>query len=590
MFIVRSTCAANVGGARRERQARATASKASRTRSASPQRASGTHKAWIPLKVALPSGTMGVMALSPTDPPQPAQQRRRHAARRRQARRRRADHRVARAQHAGAGVGGGAPEGRATRSRAPATCPTSSPAAWRRRAAAWWRRSCRRSPGRCSCETVQALTDALAERGYQLMLGQSGYVGNREDALLDAIIGRRPDGIVLTGIMHSAEGRRRLLAAGIPVVETWDLTPTPIDMLVGFSHADVGRAVAEFLHAKGRRRLAVVTGDDERATRRPDAFQAAARALGLRRGAGRRRAGADDAAQRPRRAGRAAARPAPTSTRSSAAPTCWPWACMTEAQARGIAVPDQLAVVGFGDLEFAADLHPALTTVRIDGAAIGRQAAQFIVDRAEGARRRRSASSTSASRSSNAKTDLTRETRSAWSLRVHSVALTPAGPGSADSFTLPVRYRPATAPPETPHEEAPDDPAPRPSPPPRRPRPGLARQAGHPGRAVPARRLDRHDRARASGRRSARRFGQTFIVDNKAGATGTIGAAAGQARRARRLHLPRHLARAAGHRAAPHQEHAVRRAEGLRPASPSRCRRRTCSSCRRPRRTSRWPT
>ena len=57
---------------------------------------------------------------------------------------------------------------------------------------------------------------------------------------------------------------------------------------------------------------------------------------------------------------------------------------LTEAQARGIAVPAQLAVVGFGDLEFSADLHPALTTVRIDGTAIGRQAAQFIVDRAEG--------------------------------------------------------------------------------------------------------------------------------------------------------------------------------------------------------------
>ena len=231
--------------------------------------------------------------------------------------------------------------------------------------------------------TVQALTETLAERGYQLMLGQSGYAGNREDALLEAIIGRRPDGIVLTGIMHSAEGRRRLMASGIPVVETWDLTPTPIDMLVGFSHVDVGRKVAAFLHAKGRRRFAAVSGDDERAQRRLDAFQAASRALGLPEV-------------------QLVVVPAPTTLRSGrdalkrllqAADGIDAVFCssdllalgvMTEAQSRGITIPQQLGIVGFGDLEIAADLHPALTTVHINGSAIGRQAAQFIVDRAEG--------------------------------------------------------------------------------------------------------------------------------------------------------------------------------------------------------------
>jgi LacI family gluconate utilization system Gnt-I transcriptional repressor len=232
-------------------------------------------------------------------------------------------------------------------------------------------------------ETVQSLTEALAERGYQLMLGQAGYTRNREDALLEAIIGRRPDGIVLTGILHSVDGRRRLLAAGIPVVETWDLTPTPIDMLVGFSHADVGRAVAQFLKAQGRRRPALVSGDDERAKRRADAFRAEALALG--------------ASEVPM-----VTVPAPTTLKLGRGalaelmqrhPGIDAVFCssdlialgvLTEARVRGVRVPERMAVVGFGDLEFAADLDPALTTVRINGAAIGRQAAQFIVDRAEG--------------------------------------------------------------------------------------------------------------------------------------------------------------------------------------------------------------
>jgi LacI family transcriptional regulator, gluconate utilization system Gnt-I transcriptional repressor len=232
-------------------------------------------------------------------------------------------------------------------------------------------------------ETVQSLTEALAERGYQLMLGQAGYAGNREDALLEAIIGRRPDGIVLTGIMHSAEGRRRLLASAIPVVETWDLTPTPIDMLVGFSHVEVGRAVAAYLHGNGRRRLAVVAGDDERALRRTEAFRAAARALGLAEP-------------------RVVAVPAPTTLKSGrlalatllresneldavfCSSDLLALGVMTEARVQGLQVPRQLAVIGFGDLAFAADLDPALSTVRIRGDAIGRQAAQFIVDRVEG--------------------------------------------------------------------------------------------------------------------------------------------------------------------------------------------------------------
>jgi LacI family gluconate utilization system Gnt-I transcriptional repressor len=231
-------------------------------------------------------------------------------------------------------------------------------------------------------EMVESLTAELAAHGYQLMLGQSGYANSREDALLDAIIGRRPDGIVLTGILHSAEGRRRLLASGIPVVETWDLTPTPIDMLVGFSHVDAAAAVVRHLHAKGRRRLALLSGDDERADRRNRGFIAEARRLGLAHEVPVLRVPAPTTLGSGRSGlGRLLAM-APEVDGVFCSSDLLALGVLTEAAARGIEVPRQLSVVGFGDLAFAGDTHPALSTVRIDGTGIGRQAARFIVERA----------------------------------------------------------------------------------------------------------------------------------------------------------------------------------------------------------------
>ena len=232
-------------------------------------------------------------------------------------------------------------------------------------------------------ETVQAWTDTLDQAGYQVMLGQSGYGETREDALLDAIIGRRPDGVILTGVMHSPEGRRRLAASGIPVVETWDLTPTPIDMLVGFSHEKVGVAVAEYLHFRGSRTPGVVSADDYRAGLRLRAFVETSAKHGIRDvpselvptpttlGAGRKAL-----------ARLLEARPETDAVFCSSDTLAL--GVLTEAQARGIKVPDQLRVMGFGDNNFAADTHPALSTVRIDGMAIGRQAARFVIDRVEG--------------------------------------------------------------------------------------------------------------------------------------------------------------------------------------------------------------
>jgi LacI family gluconate utilization system Gnt-I transcriptional repressor len=231
--------------------------------------------------------------------------------------------------------------------------------------------------------TIEALNETLFDAGYQLMLGQSDYSVEREEALLEAIVGRRPDGIFLTGILRPSQGRTRLLASGIAVVETWDLTPTPIDMLVGFSHADIGREVARFLIDKGRRKLALIRAEDERAERRASAFAEAVKRAGL---------GAVETvnvgASRSLRSGRDALgrllEQAPDVDAIFCSSDLLALGVATEARVRGIHIPDDLALMGFGDVSFAADMAPALSTVRINGAEMGRLAARCLIDRAEG--------------------------------------------------------------------------------------------------------------------------------------------------------------------------------------------------------------
>jgi LacI family gluconate utilization system Gnt-I transcriptional repressor len=231
-------------------------------------------------------------------------------------------------------------------------------------------------------EMVQSLTDTLWAARYQVVLGLAGYT-EREDALVTAILSRRPDALFVVGVSHSAESRRRILGARIPVVEAWGLTAAPLDMVVGFSHEKVGAAIADHLVAKGYRRIASVWTDDARAMRRREGFLAGLARHGL----------AEVATQQvspPTTLGmgrRGLAALLDRGVRLDAvacSSDAMAHGALAEAQARGIAVPGELAIIGFGDLDFAADTVPALTTVRIDRTAMGRIAAEALLARIEG--------------------------------------------------------------------------------------------------------------------------------------------------------------------------------------------------------------
>jgi len=232
---------------------------------------------------------------------------------------------------------------------------------------------------------VQAIMERLTEAGYQALIGPTGYSPEKEEELLEAILGRRPDGIVLTGTLHTPASRERLAALGIPVVEAWDLGTEALDMQVGFSHEQVGEALAEYFVARGYRRFGVISVDDPRALRRNLALRARLVELGI--------------SELPMEVlplpatwevgriglSRLLEHPTPPELVLCSSDTL-ALGVVAEASSRGLRIPEQLAVVGFGDTSNGRFATPALSTVSVNADEMGRAVAQSLLDRLAGNR------------------------------------------------------------------------------------------------------------------------------------------------------------------------------------------------------------
>ena len=232
-------------------------------------------------------------------------------------------------------------------------------------------------------DTVQAISDELALRGYHMLLCIVGYEPEAETDIVATLLSRRPDGIVLTGIHHTSELKRIILNANIPVVEIWDLTPTPIDMLIGFSHEKVGNAIGAYFLDKGFTRFGFICASDRRAIVRKKSAQAVLRTrpeheieeLIVSRPANME-------------VGRNALRQMMADGKRFDAIICssdtLAQGAIMEAEAQGLRVPGDLSVIGFADLNFAAHNRPAITTVSVDKWELGVKAARMLADKIEG--------------------------------------------------------------------------------------------------------------------------------------------------------------------------------------------------------------
>lgn len=227
--------------------------------------------------------------------------------------------------------------------------------------------------------TVSRIEADLAGMGIQTQIGNSEYSLEVEEKLVRAALSWGPAAIVLTGLKHSEGTTRILRQRSIPVIEMWHSGEDPIMHSVGFSHHRVGYDIASHVLAKGFRKPIFVGArlrQDSRAERRSEGFVQALRERGV----------TPVVLQDPRPASTEVGRDSLRRVLVEQ-PGCDALVCSSdvialgvlfEASRCGISIPSELAVTGFGNLEFSGNCNPAITTVEPNSELIARQVVDII--------------------------------------------------------------------------------------------------------------------------------------------------------------------------------------------------------------------
>ncbi|SMC38866.1 LacI family DNA-binding transcriptional regulator [Novosphingobium sp. B1] len=221
-------------------------------------------------------------------------------------------------------------------------------------------------------DTIQAMVEELSAAGTTVMLGLTGVSEARTEDLIRAALSRRVDAIIFTGpVTPQVEAMVRRSPALF--IQVWELPEDPIGMAVGFSHHAAGRDIARFLMSRGYRRPHLVTAVGARANMRRQGFVEEWQTSG-------HDALTESEVEVPSRFGHARrifaeVRRLPQMPDVVVCGSDYlAQGVIVEALAAGLRVPDDIAVVGFGNNSIAGEMRPTITSVEVDGARIAREA------------------------------------------------------------------------------------------------------------------------------------------------------------------------------------------------------------------------
>lgn len=232
-------------------------------------------------------------------------------------------------------------------------------------------------------ETVLALSRLLEDSGLQLLIGDTDYRREREEDLVRAFLARKPEAIILTPDGHTPQTLRLLRAAKVPVIEMWETPDTPVQHVVGFSNRLAMRDLVATLASTGYRRITFIGETDDAGTRgmaRREGYLDALRQSGL-------------GAPRLCHLGRPPATMSDGETALGFVQERFPdtdlvvcvsdplaFGVISACRRRGVSVPGDIAVAGFGDFEISRISKPTITTVAVSPSSMARELAAQLTD------------------------------------------------------------------------------------------------------------------------------------------------------------------------------------------------------------------